>query len=253
MTTSPRPQRPPPRALRRRPADPPPPTAAVRSTAPRPCEQCGTIMRRGRDSLTNWTARRFCSRACSSASRIRFAGVTLHCAQCGVTLPRPRGTTSARWARRVYCSPACRVAGLRLPPLDARGCRICGAPLRRSPSEGAPKWRARQYCSPACVGVDNVRRHAATRAARPTRTCEHCGAAYSRRRQGETIGQFGQRRFCSNRCSVTGKRRGTACERSPVVRCRVPECGMPLSDPSTERCTEKDNPACWRRRQEECG
>jgi hypothetical protein len=100
--------------------------------------------------------------------------------------------------------------------VDRRYCQRCGITLtRRQFPSGAESWAMygrRQYCSVRCRGLvkGSGRQFVAG-----VRVCAGCGTTFERRRayvdaygryvQGEKMGAFNQRKFCSVGCRVLSR------------------------------------------------
>jgi hypothetical protein len=168
---------------------------------------CGAVLvRRPKEQLYRFRARRCCSVRCSNAVRQtprRLDPETKPCAGCDTTcVRRPREPASC-WARRRYCSSGCARRGRIVDDTVPKVCPSCGEQFgRRVGSESVSQFRVRKTCSREC-GLSATGR---ARQVDPgaTKVCPQCGTVFRRAVGVETTTEFRVRTHCSRPCANRG-------------------------------------------------
>lgn len=163
-------------------------SAASRKTrVQRNCAHCSLVFEVHLSDVAQGRGR-FCSRICAGASARKSALPRyLPCEQCGASFP-----TLGRAGKPRFCSSACFGLSQRTPPVSFV-CESCGQACQRSHAAGGN--RQYRFCSRSCAS--KARR---TRFSVP---CRECGSAVM---TSLTLQASGKGRFCSVTCARRGRR-----------------------------------------------
>ena len=114
------------------------------------CMQCDQEFSRGKKARNRWRIQRYCSRACTAASRVgrtvRRTGVKLFrdCDQCGCTFEKPSTISVTSWEFRRFCSITC--SALAQAGREAPNKGIPGKPWSEERRKKVrARWASRRY------------------------------------------------------------------------------------------------------------
>jgi len=171
-------------------------------TEQRLCEQCGKelVKRRG-ERPSRFYRRRFCSVACSNASKVKVPIERRFCEQCRTKLVRRRGESTPKFQRRVFCSVACSGA----------------SKMKGIVSDSALSKRARKYREDKCESCGATHSLSASGRTRPLDVHHIDGDRMNNREENMMT-------LCVSCHNGLGRGQG-AHKPKPRARCRV--CGDP--------------------------
>lgn len=130
--------------------------------------------------------------------------MTHACKQCGAPIVGKLRESQSRLAARQYCSQACNIASMKKTP-PPRNCPVCDKPMHKREGQSYTDFMNQTACSRECgnalVWAKRQNRPPKSPLIIPSKTCLRCGKKMRKRPQGESIGEFERRKFCSHKCS----------------------------------------------------
>lgn len=130
---------------------------------------------------------------------------------CSKPLVRRDGEQPWHFKRRTCCDASCssRKAHGSTAPLDLPGhktCAECGATTYRRDGESPNRWLAREFCSRQCASRHTIRKNTQQRTSPPAAQVKACAGCRGemRRKSGERMNKWRERRFCSWGCRYGG-------------------------------------------------
>jgi endogenous inhibitor of DNA gyrase (YacG/DUF329 family) len=189
------------------------------------CEHCGSPL--PTDSTLK-RPRRFCSLACSAASRRDRQAVP--CTRCGKVVYRAPWHTNR--GGPVFCSAACR------HPQTVVSCTWCGATKRIPPSAVKAHNFCNRKCSRAWQQANGI---VGAPFARVTVACDTCGKQFDREKNAVR-----EHNYCSKECFYIAHQINMAGMKNPAWRGGFDPYYGPNWDRQARRVRERDGHACQR-------